>query len=304
MNYRAKKMKQTLLLGITLLGCATAFVGCAATVDEGYETTEDTGSTSQELTAGHDYLANVTGGIAIKRKVVFTETITAPRIRSGLVSFGPNPPSCTTRSDGVQECLYTMAWKGVKVDDFSANGHTLRALNIDTYAPVPVKVAQGKFTIPANTARFNIRGTDNGSAFHSVRYMDSEMSGTFTPGGAFTLNGVITRHVSGPLGINVRVWGNVALSGTMVDTTPTCSSTGSGTFACDPGARPAGNCQATTLHRFVFSCNGLTRADQAIDLLATGYGNYTCSNRFTDQCIGDGSFDSYYLEWCNYKCSP
>jgi hypothetical protein len=45
---------------------------------------------------------------------------------------------------GVQECLYTMAWKGVKVDDFSANGHTLRALNIDTYAPVSVKVAQGK----------------------------------------------------------------------------------------------------------------------------------------------------------------
>jgi hypothetical protein len=197
-----------------------------------------------------------------------------------------------------------MAWKGVKVDDFSLNGHTFRALNIDTFAPVPVKVAQGKFTIAANTARFKVRGTDNGRVFQSVRFMDSPISGTFTPGGAFTLNGVITRTISGPIGINVRAWANVALSGTMVDTAPTCSSTGPGTFACDPGATPPGNCQASTLHRFSFQCDGLTRRDEKIDLLATGYSNYTCSNRFTQQCVSDGSFDSYYLEWCDYKCSP
>jgi hypothetical protein len=298
-------MKRTLLWGIAVVGCLGALVGCSAAVDEGYEgAVEDYDTVSQELTGGRNYVANVTGGIAIKRTIVFTETITAPRIRSGLVSFGPSPESCTTRADGVQECLYTMAWKGVKVDDFSLNGHTFRALNIDTFAPVPVKVAQGKYTIAANTARFIIRGTDNGAAFTRARFMDSPISGTFTPGGAFTLKGVITRTISGPIGINIKAWANVNISGTMVDTSPACRSTGAGTFACDPGASPAGNCQASTLHRFSFQCDGLTRRDERIDLLATGYSNYTCSNRFTEQCINDGSFDGYYLEWCDYKCSP
>ena len=43
---------------------------------------------------------------------------------------------------------------------------------------------------------------------------------------------------------------------------------------------------------------------RTIDLTATGYGNYACSNRFIEHCIDDGSFDAYYLEWCNYSCSP
>jgi hypothetical protein len=178
-------------------------------------------------------------------------------------------------------------------------------LTVDTLAPIPVNVAQGKYTIPANTAKFMLRGTNNGAPFSLVRTMDSALSGAFTPGGAFTISGVITRTISGPIGTNVKAWANVNLSGTMVDTVPTCTSTGVGQFSCQPGARPAGTCKATTLHRYGYQCNGSNRSpDQVIDLVATGYGNFTCSNRFIEQCVNDGSFDSYYLEWCNYKCTP
>lgn len=30
------------------------------------------------------------------------------------------------------------------------------------------------------------------------------------------------------------------------------------------------------------------------------YGNYTCGNRYQHQCINDGSFDTYYEEYCSY----
>jgi hypothetical protein len=36
---------------------------------------------------------------------------------------------------------------------------------------------------------------------------------------------------------------------------------------------------------------------QRIDL-TTGYSNYTCGSRYQEQCIDDGSFDSYYDERC------
>jgi hypothetical protein len=38
---------------------------------------------------------------------------------------------------------------------------------------------------------------------------------------------------------------------------------------------------------------------QMVDLDKTGYENYTCENRYQEQCIDDGSFDSYYEEWCS-----
>lgn len=299
-------MQKKSYFGIGVLGCLVALTGCAMTSADGQEAPgEAVGTTTEALTGNHIYVASVTGGVAIKRKLVFTETITAPRVRQGKVSFGPSPYSCTTRSDGVQACLYTMAWKGVVLDDFSVNGHTVRGLTVDTLAPVPVTVAQGKFTIPANTARFILRGSDNGNRFQRERTMDSTLTGTFTPGGAFTISGVVTRTISGPIGINVRAWGNINLSGTAADTTPTCTSSGGGQFSCQPGAQPSGSCRATKLHRYPYACNGSVRSpDQVIDLVATGYGNYECANRFIEQCVDDGSFDSYYLEWCDYSCSP
>lgn len=32
----------------------------------------------------------------------------------------------------------------------------------------------------------------------------------------------------------------------------------------------------------------------------TGYTNYRCKNRYQEQCVDDGSFDTYYDEWCEY----
>lgn len=300
-------MQKKSFFGIGVLGCLVALTtGCAVTSAEGQDAPgEATGSTNEAITGNRNYVASVTGGVAIKRRLGWTETITAPRVRQGKISMGPSPNSCTTRSDGVQACLYTMAWKGVVLDDFSVNGQTIRGLTVDSLAPVPVTVAQGNFTIPENTARFIIRGSNNGAPFQIERTMDSPLTGTFTPGGAFSIFGVVTRTISGPIGIDVRVWGNINLSGTAVDTAPTCTSTGPGQFSCQPGARPSGTCQATKLHRYGYQCDGSSRSpDQTIDLVATGYRNYTCSNRFIDQCINDGSFDSYYLEWCNYSCTP
>jgi|GEM_PF-5801986 len=37
---------------------------------------------------------------------------------------------------------------------------------------------------------------------------------------------------------------------------------------------------------------------QMQDLEKTGYQNYTCASRYQEQCINDGSFDSYYDEYC------
>lgn len=294
------------LLGIGVFGGLLALSGCDGMSDDGEgDPGGEVETTREALTGNRNYVASVTGGVAIKRTIIFTETIAAPRVRQGKISMGPSPNSCTTRADGVQSCLYTMAWKGVVVGDYSVNGHTVRGLTVDTLAPIPVNVAQSKFTIPANTAKFMLRGTDNGAPFHLVRTMDSTLSGTFTPGGAFTISGKITRTISGPIGINIKAWANINLSGTAVDTAPTCTSTGAGQFSCQPGARPSGNCQPTTLHRYVYQCNGSNRSpDQTIDLLATGYNNFTCSNRFIEHCIDDGTFDAYYLEWCNYQCSP
>jgi len=78
---------------------------------------------------------------------------------------------------------------------------------------------------------------------------------------------------------------------------------GSNKFQCQAGATPSGTCFATRLHRTVIQCNGSSKSsEQDIDLVATGYSNYTCANRFVEQCFDDGSYDAYYSETCDYTC--
>jgi len=83
---------------------------------------------------------------------------------------------------------------------------------------------------------------------------------------------------------------------------PTCIAKGSKHYGCDPGAKPAGTCRPTVLHRKRYACDGTLQAPESTTDLTTGYSNYTCGNRFSEQCVNDGSFDSYYSEWCEYTC--
>lgn len=82
----------------------------------------------------------------------------------------------------------------------------------------------------------------------------------------------------------------------------TCLEKGAKHFGCDPGAKPAGDCKATTLHRTKISCDGKTSSQEQLIDLTGGYSNFTCSNRFSEQCGQDGSWDNYYSEWCEYTC--
>jgi hypothetical protein len=54
------------------------------------------------------------------------------------------------------------------------------------------------------------------------------------------------------------------------------------------------------LRRTVRSCatNEALSPQQSIDLTDGSYTSYTCSNRYQEQCIDDGSFDAYYDESC------
>ncbi len=59
------------------------------------------------------------------------------------------------------------------------------------------------------------------------------------------------------------------------------------------------------LHRIVKDCatNESTSGEQLIylDIFRGGnYGNYACESRYDEHCILDGSFDTYYEEWCDY----
>lgn len=85
---------------------------------------------------------------------------------------------------------------------------------------------------------------------------------------------------------------------------PRCRNVGGGKYFCDPGApAPAGNCTATKLHRSVLACNGQPQSPEEIIDLTPGYSNYTCGNRYKAQCVDDGSWDSFYNEWCEYTCN-
>jgi len=56
------------------------------------------------------------------------------------------------------------------------------------------------------------------------------------------------------------------------------------------------------LHRTVRNCStNLTISPEATKDLSDGYSNYNCENNYRWQCIADGSFDSYYDEWCEDK---
>ena len=60
------------------------------------------------------------------------------------------------------------------------------------------------------------------------------------------------------------------------------------------------------LHRTVRDCatGNAIGAEQVIDLRTFRegtYTSYTCVSRYRQQCIDDGSFDSYYDEWCEYE---
>jgi hypothetical protein len=288
----------------TALGAISAFAGCAMPVADG---TTDPGTTDQASVAEavvpvNSYRAAVTGSVEIKEKIFFTSTLAKPAIINGSVTLGPLPARCQTGSNGIQTCQYTMSWQSVTVNPFTVEGKTVRNLQVSTLAPVPISVAQGKFTVPANTARFVLTGTINNAFFYAERTLDSAMSGTFDPNGRFTIAGTASRTIPvGPL--SARVWGNFNFGGQVTTPPPACKSVGGGQFICEPGGVPAGSCRPVKLHRTVIPCKGASKSDeQIIDLVATGYSNFTCANRFNEQCIDDGSFDAYYSEWCEYSC--
>jgi hypothetical protein len=290
------------LVSFALFGSAVSFLGCAPPPDEDPAETEST--TGELAVAGSNYGVSVTGQVELKYKTLTTHTISVPKILSGKVIVGPKPATCTTRaSDGAKVCHYTMEWRGVTVQDFTANGNTVRKLVVETKAPIYLQVVNNKFTVAANTARFILTGTNNGKPFYMDRALDAVMTGTFDTGlKTFSVATVVTRFVSGPLGFDIRTWGNVKLSGAVATLAPVCQLVSGGGYACEPGAIPTGPCVPSKVHRSVIQCNGSSKSpDEVIDL-ASGYSNYTCSNRFASQCIGDGSFDAYYREWCEYDC--
>lgn len=83
----------------------------------------------------------------------------------------------------------------------------------------------------------------------------------------------------------------------------TCRNVAPGKHFCDAGARPtAGTCSPTKLFRTVRTCDGKPQGGEQVVDLTTGYCNYTCGNRFMEQCVNDGSWDGYYSEWCEYTC--
>ncbi len=283
----------------TLVGALTASLGCALPADEasGDETT-----LSDAVIANSNYSVKVKGSVEIKEKIFFTKTVATPAITDGIVTLGPEPARCHAGPLGIEVCQRTMIWRAVTVNTFTVEGKTVKNLQVSTLVPITINVAQNKFTVPANTARFVLTGTVNNSPFYAERGLDSDITGTFAPGGQLTISGTASRTIKvGP--ISARVWGNFKFGGTVTNPAPICKSTGTNQYSCEPGGTPVGVCQATKLHRTVVQCNGSSKSsEQIIDLVATGYGNYTCTNRFAEQCIDDGSFDAYYSEWCEYGC--
>ena len=61
--------------------------------------------------------------------------------------------------------------------------------------------------------------------------------------------------------------------------------------------------KATVIHRTVRNCSdhSVVGEPQVWPLITedgTHYCNYICTNRYQAQCIKDGTFDTYYDEWC------
>lgn len=88
---------------------------------------------------------------------------------------------------------------------------------------------------------------------------------------------------------------------------PTCDVIAPQVHLCDSGAEPTAapavpgaSCRAKKLHRIVRDCDGTQLSpEQVINWPSS---NYTCGNRFMEHCVNDGTFDSYYEEWCEYEC--
>jgi len=56
------------------------------------------------------------------------------------------------------------------------------------------------------------------------------------------------------------------------------------------------------LHRSTLNCStNLTTYPETKKDLSDGYSNYDCESGYVWQCINDGTFDSYYVEWCEDK---
>ncbi|HEY3452274.1 MAG TPA: hypothetical protein VGK67_38370 [Myxococcales bacterium] len=61
------------------------------------------------------------------------------------------------------------------------------------------------------------------------------------------------------------------------------------------------NSMATVLYRTHRTCDGTLRAQGAHEAVELkGYANYECRSRFHEQCILDGTFDSFYDERCDF----
>jgi len=65
--------------------------------------------------------------------------------------------------------------------------------------------------------------------------------------------------------------------------------------------------RVTIVHRKHFTCDGQQLDEQlgfgneeVINVKERHYTNYVCKNRYQEQCVDDGSYDSYYDEWCEY----
>ena len=97
------------------------------------------------------------------------------------------------------------------------------------------------------------------------------------------------------VGFTERIYEDIGLN-------PTSNSYESGWgWPLTPGEQRSGAnvVLANTLLRTVKDCSNGTAigALQRIDL-TSGYSNYTCGSRYQEQCIDDGSFDTYYDETC------
>ncbi len=62
------------------------------------------------------------------------------------------------------------------------------------------------------------------------------------------------------------------------------------------------------LHRTIRDCSTKkpVSGEQIIEIVSLSngrmsYNNYKCNSRYEEQCITDGSFDTYYDEWCKYQ---
>src|SRR5437773_467623 len=56
------------------------------------------------------------------------------------------------------------------------------------------------------------------------------------------------------------------------------------------------NTVPSVFYRYVKDCATKTTIERQVIDTSGGYGNYIGGDRYQEQCIGDGSFDAYYVE--------